>query len=176
MKYIAFLRGINVGGHTVKKNQFVEIFSSLGLQNIATVIASGNIIFDTEEKNEKILTKKIEDKLKDVLGYPVPTMLRSSEEIKKLIELEPFRNLTLTKEIRRYVTFLAEDINQDFKLPFESTKKDFIILAKTKREVFSVLILLEQGKTPEVMNILEKEYGKNITTRNWNTIEKIATL
>ena len=173
-KFVAFLRGINVGGHNVKKETFIEIFSSLGLQNVTTVLASGNIIFETSEQSEKVLTNKIETALTEVLGYAVPAILRSADDIKRLIKLDPFKSIRTTKETRRYITFLADGLKNDFKLPFESVKKDFKILSKTSREVFSVFVHLESGKTPEVMNILEKEYGKNITTRNWNTIEKIS--
>jgi len=70
-KYIAFLRAVNVGGRVVKMEQLKKIFEDLKLKNVKTFIQSGNVIFETMEKDKNILTKKIEKKLKASLNYEV---------------------------------------------------------------------------------------------------------
>ena len=65
-KYIAFLRAINVGGHTVKMDVLRQLFESLGFANVETFIASGNVIFESKAGNVKALEKKIETCLQEV--------------------------------------------------------------------------------------------------------------
>ncbi len=71
-RYIAFLRGINVGGHRVKMERLRQIFTEIGLTNVRSYINSGNLFFDTNEKDRKISTKMIEQHLYSTLGYEVP--------------------------------------------------------------------------------------------------------
>ena len=80
-KYIAFLRAINVGGHTVKMDQLREVFEQCGFKNVETFIASGNVIFDSTSKNPKALEKKIEAALLKAFGYEVHTFLRTPGEL-----------------------------------------------------------------------------------------------
>ena len=76
-KYIAFLRSINVGGHTVKMDHLSKLFKALGFSSVETFIASGNVIFETTAKGTTILEKKIKEHLKKSLGYEVDTFLRT---------------------------------------------------------------------------------------------------
>jgi hypothetical protein len=69
---------------------------------------------------------------------------------------------------------LSEKPTSKLKIPYQSPEKDFCILLVTKGEVCSVLTINPTMKSTEAMNILEKEYGKNVTTRNWNTVEKLS--
>jgi len=80
-KYVAFLRAINVGGHTVKMDHLRLIFEAMGLKNVETFIASGNVIFDSTAKNSKALESKIEEFLQERLGYQVATFIRSTSEV-----------------------------------------------------------------------------------------------
>src|SRR5262249_53213795 len=94
--------------------------------------------------------------------------------IQKLVKREPFKAIKLTPETRFYVTFLSKNSKTLLKLPYETPEKAFRILEATKRQVCSVVTLLPNRATPEVMTILDKEFGKEITTRNWNTVVKIC--
>src|SRR5882757_8621427 len=90
--YIAFLRGMNLGKRNVKMDELRGLFSELKLANVRSYIASGNIIFDTKEKDEKKLTGKIEKHLKDGLGYDVKVMLRSRAELEAVLKNNPFKD------------------------------------------------------------------------------------
>ena len=74
-KFIAFLRAINVGNHTVTMDQLRRLFEELGFTNVETFIASGNVIFDAKAKTVSSLEAKIEKHLEKVLGYEVSTMV-----------------------------------------------------------------------------------------------------
>jgi len=75
-KYVAFLRAINVGGHTVKMDHLRGLFEALSFSNVETFIASGNVIFDTKSKDQQTLERKIEKHLRETLGYAVTTFDR----------------------------------------------------------------------------------------------------
>lgn len=89
-RYIAFLRAINVGGHIVTMERLRALFEELGLAEVATFIASGNVIFTTDETDTVALEKRIAAHLKDALGYPVGTFLRTDTQVKAIAEYQCF--------------------------------------------------------------------------------------
>jgi uncharacterized protein (DUF1697 family) len=174
LKRIAFLRGINVGGHKpIKMDALARAFGSLGFQNVKTILSSGNVLLDAPKSDSVALTQKIEAKLETVFGHTVGVTLRTVPEIQKLLKSGPFKNITVTPQIRLYVTFRRDRTKGALKIPYQSPEKDFRILRVTTGEVCSVLTLSPDRQTTQLMNILEKEFGKTVTTRNWNTILRI---
>jgi uncharacterized protein (DUF1697 family) len=89
-RYIALLRGINVGGHRVRMSHLRSIFEELALQGVETFIASGNVVFHTEMMHREALQALIEQGLRERLGYDVATFLRSPAEIAAIASYEPF--------------------------------------------------------------------------------------
>jgi uncharacterized protein (DUF1697 family) len=176
IKYVAFLRGINVGGHKlIKMTKLAEIFSALKLQNVKTYIVSGNVLFDSDEKDPAKLTRKIEKGLQKSLGYEVDVILRTVAELEALMEQDPFSATKAGTDVKKYVTFLAENHQSKMKLPFVSPRKDWEVIHLNPREVF-VLAYPVKGRYGESMALMDKEFGKAVTTRNWNTVSKIVAL
>lgn len=174
VRYIAFLRGINVGGHKpIKMDALAGAFGSLGFQNVKTILASGNVLFEAPKSEPIALTKKIEEKLEKTFGHPVGVTLRTLSEIQKFVKSSPFKNIAVTPQTRLYVTFRRDQTKGSLKIPYQSPEMDFQILRVSSGEVCSVLTLSPGRRTPELMSILEKEFGKTVTTRNWNTIIKV---
>lgn len=103
-QYVAFLKGINVGGHTVKMARLAQVFSSLGLGDVRTFIASGNVVFSATTRSEPALVRRIEAALEGALGFEAPTFLRTAGEVCALAALDPFPGVTRGS---RYVGFLA---------------------------------------------------------------------
>jgi uncharacterized protein (DUF1697 family) len=176
MRYVAFLRGINIGKRRVKNDALGTVFTDLGFENVKVLIASGNVLFDAEQQDELKLTKRVEDALGEALGFDVSVMLRSIPELRAMLDHDPFAGIEVTKQTRLYVTLLAEKTTSTLKLPSASDDGRFRILSRSDREVYSVLTLEEGARTVDLMAVLEKEYGKGVTTRNWNTIQKAAVL
>ncbi|MEY2417703.1 MAG: hypothetical protein QOG90_383, partial [Actinomycetota bacterium] len=83
----AFLRGINLGGHNVKKEQLIQIFESIGCENVTTFIASGNVVFDAKTKPSEEVA---EDAFLNTIGYAAPTFIRTTAQLKKIVERRPF--------------------------------------------------------------------------------------
>jgi uncharacterized protein (DUF1697 family) len=176
VRYVAFLRGINLGNRRVKNDDLSRIFRSMGFQDVKVLIQSGNVLFDADEMEDRRLTRTIEAGLEQALGYKVYTMLRSLDDVRAMIDGDPFNGIAVAKETRLYVTLLAEKSNSSLSLPHDSLGGELRILSRTDREVFSVLTLGKTGRTVDAMTVIEKEYGRTATTRSWNTIRKIAAL
>lgn len=81
LTYIAFLRAINVGGHTVKMDRLRGLFAEMGFANVETFIASGNVIFESDSDDPTALEQQIEGALHRALGYEVATFLRTPAEV-----------------------------------------------------------------------------------------------
>jgi uncharacterized protein (DUF1697 family) len=89
-RYVAFLRGMNLGGRRIKNEELKREFEQLGLGDVSCFRASGNVIFATEEKGEEKLKQRIEAGLGESLGYKVPVFLRNAEELAAVSAHEPF--------------------------------------------------------------------------------------
>ena len=87
---IAFLRAINVGGHVVKMDHLRKLLASFGLENVETVIASGNVVFDAKATSTLKLEDQIEVGLLAELGYEVVTMVRTPKELAEVVVHRPF--------------------------------------------------------------------------------------
>ena len=175
-RYVAFLRGINVGGNAlIKMADLAKAFASLGFTNVRTVLASGNVVFEASD-TKAASAPVIEGKLEKAFGKKVGVILRSAEEMQRMLKTDPFKGIAVTPETRRYVTFLSAPPASKLKLPYRSPEEDFRILRLSGGALFSVLQLSPARGTTGYMSILEKAYGKAITTRNWNTVGKIGKL
>ena len=172
-KYIAFLRGINVGGHhKVPMADLKKALEKLGFDNIITILNSGNIIFDAKADKEETIEKVISEHLENFFEFPIPTIVRRSDEIMEMFLNDPFKGIEVTKDIRLYISLLKDDMDADLKLPWTSEDGSFKILEKNGKNILSVLDLSVSG-TPKAMGVVERYYGKGVTTRNWKTIERI---
>ena len=172
VKYIAFLRGINIGSHQVKMEQLRELFRELGFADVRSYIQTGNVFFETTETNRASLTRKIEQHLCAALGYEVPTFLRTFPEVENALQLEPFSHLEAASDTRFLITFIPQPLPEDFKLPFSSPKNDFEILEATSSEVFIVMRLIN-GRPNNPAAFIEKICKVKTTTRFFGTTVKI---
>ena len=109
MKYAAFLRAINVGGHVVKMDRLRTLFEAAGFRGVETVIASGNVVFESSRKSAGDLERAIETHLKKALGYPVATFVRSMPELAAIAELEPFGRESLDSRRRFRLRRISAD-------------------------------------------------------------------
>lgn len=107
MDHVAFLRGINVGGRRVTSEQLCAPFEALGLQEVATFLASGNVIFATTDTEG--LEARIESALQAALGFPVDTFVRTAAEIAQIADLAPFpAEVVAATDGKLQVTFLRD--------------------------------------------------------------------
>lgn len=169
MKYVVFLRAINVGGHAIiKMADLKKMFESAGPNNVQTYIQPGNVIFESEE-DEDTLVKQIEHQLEKAAEYKIHVFVRTMSEIQSIAGNSPFS--PKAEEIA-YVTFLSkkpEKKNQEALLSFKSEADDFTFKG---RELYS--LRRDREKSISSGNFVEKMLKMPSNTRNLNTISKIA--
>jgi uncharacterized protein (DUF1697 family) len=171
--YVALLRGINVGGHTVKMERLRDLFTELGFTEVQTYIQSGNVFFESAQADREALARAIEEHLRDALGYEVPVYLRTIPELEQVLALDPFKTLTVTPEMRLCVVFTATPIPSDLALPLHSPKGDMEIVHTTGYEAFVVWHLIA-GRPPTGQGFLDAALSGVSTTRFFHTLEKIV--
>jgi uncharacterized protein (DUF1697 family) len=174
-KYIAFLRAINVGGHTVKMDHLRRLFEALDFTGVETFIASGNVIFEATDKSPKMLERKIEAALQEALGYKVATFIRTPTELAKIVQYKPFKASDLEAEGSfLYISFAAEIPSQEAQqklLSFTTEIDEFHI---HEREVYW-LCRKKSSESTFSGALLEKTLGMPATMRNATTVKKMAS-
>jgi uncharacterized protein (DUF1697 family) len=172
-KYIAFLRAINVGSHVVKMDQLRALFIELGLENVETFIASGNVIFDSRSL-AKSLEPRIEKHLKQSLGYEVKTFLRSTSELAAINQYRSFGEEELNAEGNTlYVGFLAVPPSESAKQLLISKSSPIDGFHVNDRELYW-LYRSNNGDSKFYGGLLEKTLGMPATLRNFNTVQRLA--
>ena len=173
MKYAAFLRGINVGGkNKIKMETLREVFSNaLQFQNVKTYINSGNVIFETLEMDDKKLAAKIETVIEKQFALKIRVMVRTIDEIKSIIENNPFDG-QFENERDLHVLFL------DAELPAE--KRELLLSNNNENERFAgggreIFCLLHSGFSDSLMgkDYIGKKLKVQATARNWRTVNKV---
>ena len=187
MRYVALLRGVNVGGHKpLKMADLRKAFDDMGFANVLTVQASGNVLFDAAgtEAAEDIhrLAARIEEGLGRIFGSSIAVIVRPFAEIERLVASDPFKGVAIGPDTRLYVTFLSPPAGSGTGISPEDSSRGIADAARgnvrrvdaTAGHVLTVITVSPRWGTTELMAWLEREYGAGITTRNWNTIAKIA--
>ncbi len=171
-RYVAFLRGINIGGHSAKSETLQSVFRSLGFHDVSTYIQSGNVIFSTGERNRKAIAEKAEVKLRGTLGYPVPVFIRRIEELERIVQNDPFRNHG-KESIAFLVTLLPTSLAEfPLHLPFRVPKSTAEIIFADGAEVYSVTYVRGESALPNPF--LESTLHVKATTRNMKVIREIT--
>src|SRR6185295_10703550 len=109
-KLVAFLRAINVGGHTVSMDTLRREFEAIGLKDVETFIASGNVVFAAPPGKATALERKIEKRLHDSLGYEVRTFIRTEAEVAAIAGYKPFEEAQLRSAQAVNVAFLGDPL------------------------------------------------------------------
>lgn len=173
---MVLLRGINVGGHKkVPMARLREVLTEAGYSGVKTLLASGNVVLESPEQAISHLESKLSALLEAAFGFSIPVLVRTREEILKIIREDPFRDIEVHKDIRLYVTFLRNDPEEPIEAPWVSADGSYRTLAVNDRMLLSVLDISVK-KTVDAMDEQGKSLGKEITTRNWNTVLKIGNL
>ncbi len=173
--YLALLRGINVGGNNkVSMAELKTVFEDLGFSDVRTYINSGNVIFKTEERDEKKLVREIEEGIRDHFGLDIPVVVRSKEEIDRVTKEIPAEWMN-DQEQRTDVMFLWEEVDTPDVLQTIKINPEVDILKYTKGAV--IWHLLRKNYTKSRMNkIIGTHFYKHQTARNVNTVRKLQEL
>ncbi|MGV3524912.1 MAG: DUF1697 domain-containing protein [Candidatus Sericytochromatia bacterium] len=175
-RYIAFLRGINVGGHRVKMDVLRGHFEALGLRQVRSFIASGNLIFSTSVREPASLEAEIETALHKQLGYAVETFLRTPAELSQVLAQRPFPDEMDTVGYTVHVGFLHAPLPRESALVLQNFATAMDAFALHGRELY----WLCRGKSSESL-VKWPQMGRQMdcatTLRNLTSLRKLqATL
>ena len=171
-RYVAFLRAINVGGHVVKMDRLRSLFESAGLASVSTFIASGNVAFESR-KTAASLETLIEATLQAALGYEVLTMVRTSDEVIRVVEHADAQGLASGSGVTRYIGFLKRAPGADAARRVAAMSNEIDTLAVHGRELYWRCNRSFSDSTV-AGPALGKALGVAVTTRNLNTVRKLA--
>ena len=170
MKYVAFLRAINVGGHAIiKMADLKKMFESAALENVQTYIQSGNVIFESDKADTDSLSKQIERQLEKAAEYKIELFVRTMREVQSIVQKCPF---TAKDDEMVYVAFFNKKPtkkSQQALMVFKSEADDFIFKG---RELY--ILRRDREKSVFSTNFVEKTLKMLTTTRNLSTIKKIV--
>jgi uncharacterized protein (DUF1697 family) len=173
-RYVAFLRGMNLGGRRIKNEELRRHFEEMGFEEVATFRASGNVIFSTPEgEAETKLSARLEAELGERLGYDVPVFLRSVEEVVAIAALKPFDAQRVEKSKGKLqVSLLGKKPSASAKKKVLALASDDDLLAIEGRELYW---LPSGGLLESDLDLrgIETLLGAD-TRRTMGTIEQIA--
>lgn len=167
-RYAALVRGVMPTKPSMP--DLARAFERAGCKEVKTVLGSGNVVFSMEATPTSTLEKRLEATLEKQLGRKFPTMIRTVDALKKLLAADPYAAFKLAPGSKRVVTFLRGRPKTAVKLPVDLGSAR--IHAAQGAEVFTSYV--RGASSPEFMVLIEKSFGKDQTTRTWETIEKIV--
>jgi uncharacterized protein (DUF1697 family) len=174
--YIALLRGINVAGKKIVKMEDLRAsFEVLGFGRVRTYVQSGNVIFEAKRTSSDDLTEIITTKISRDFGFPIPVVLRTSDEIGKIAGDNPFLNERGLDHSKLHVTFLSALPARDAKERIDGLNARPDQFCVRGREIY-LYCPNGYGRSKLSNNALEKALSTGATTRNWKTVSTLSRI
>jgi uncharacterized protein (DUF1697 family) len=153
-----------------KMPELRRAFEAAGFTSVKTVISSGNVVFDARRASESTLQHKAEAAMQDTLGKSFLTIVRPVAALQEILASDPYRSFRLAPSAKRIVTFLRDEPSAVPTLPV--VMGDARLLLLQGRELYSTYVPSPKGA--DFMVLIERTFGKAVTTRTWDTVAKVA--
>ena len=167
-RYAAFLRGVMP--MNCKMPALKAAFEAAGFTDVKTVLGSGNVVFDARSTSEQALEQRAEAAMHEHLGRVFFAVVRPIEHLRELLATDPYKRFTVGPKAKRIVTFLRGRPKGRIALPIELDGARILVMED--REICSAY--LPNPKGPVFMTLIERTFGKDQTTRTWDTVAKVA--
>ena len=167
-RYAAFLRGVSP--MNAKMPELKAAFEAAGFTDVKTVLSSGNVVFSATRAAPSSLERSAEAAMKKHLGRDFLTIVRPIDALRAMLESDPYTVFRLAPGAKRIVTFLRERPSGKLSLPIELDGAR--LLCMKDQDVFGAYV--QNPKGPVFMTLIEKTFGKDVTTRTWDTVAKVA--
>jgi len=167
-RYAAFLRGVSP--MNAKMPELKRAFETAGFEDVRTVLASGNVVFSARPAKEATLEQRAEAAMQAELGRSFFTIVRPIDSLARLLESDPFARFPGPAAAKRVVTFVRGRPKVKLSLPIELDGAR--ILSLSGGEIFSAYVASPRG--PVFMTLIEKTFGKQVSTRTWDTVKKVV--
>lgn len=171
-RYFAFLRALNVGGRNVKMADLRTLLEGLGLEDVATYLASGNAVFRSEDAAAAI-EARIEEAVKETLGFEAETYVRTDDELEEIVARRPFAPEEHEEWQAFLVGFVSEPLGDDARESVLAKATDDDRLAVHGREIYW-LSRTKQSRSVLDGNTLARAAGTPATFRGLRTLERMA--
>ena len=168
-RYAAFLRGVSP--MNAKMPELKKSFEAAGFEDVKTVLSSGNLVFSSRPRRREVLEEEAVAAMEGTLGRAFPVIVRSVDEIRAILSTDPYARFRVAPGAKRVVTFLRRPPSAQPSLPLEMDGAR--ILCLSGREAYTAYVPNARG--PVFMALIEKTFGKDVTTRTWDTLRKVAT-
>lgn len=145
-------------------------FEAAGFTDVRTLLSSGNVVFNARSSPVAALERRAEKAMQEGQGHSFVTIVRPTGYLQGLVESDPFAEYELAASAKKVVTFLRSPTELQLELPIERDGASILRVAGS--EVLCVYIPGPKG--PSFMGLLEKTFGKGITTRTLETVRKCA--
>lgn len=175
MRYVALLRGINVGGNTmIKMEELRKTFEGLGFKNVASYINSGNLAFDARKSSESNLVEKIEAAIEKLIGKRVQVMVRERQGFERIVANNPFDGKYESHK-EMHVLFLKSELSDEQITWLTEVTPSGEHFKVRGREIYCHLPM---GVADSYLGrgLFEKKLKAPVTARNWRTVLKLAEL
>lgn len=167
-RYAAFLRGVSP--MNAKMPELKRCFEAAGFTDVKTVRSSGNVAFDARGSSVPALERKAEAAMRQHLGQAFLTIVRPVDALRAMLDADPFAAFRLATGSQRIITFLKAKPTAKLDLPISFAGAR--ILRMDAQEVFTAYVPSPKGAA--FMNLIEKTFGKGVTSRTWDTVEKMT--
>ena len=169
--HVAFLRGVG-GPRPAPGAELRRCFADAGYDPVVPVVATGNVVFGLGRKRKPPEAGVISEMVARHFGYPLPAILRSGDAVGAMVRSRIFHGVDPAQQVR-FVAMLGEDAPAGAALAPPGPDAGYALVAQRGRDLFFVI---ERGRTPDLMVRLDRTFRKVVTTRNWSTIERVATV
>jgi uncharacterized protein (DUF1697 family) len=170
--YIALLRGVNVGGVTVKSAELGEVFRELGFSDVRTVLASGNVVFDSPSSGHAALKRRIEHALADAFGYDAWIVLTTTQHVREVVDDFPFDAADPTRQ--PYAVFGSDESALDELAEAASGLEPAVDpVARGDGVVYWNPVKGTTVDTPFAKLLAKPRFKPVTTNRNLRTLEKL---
>jgi uncharacterized protein (DUF1697 family) len=167
-RYIALLRGVSP--MNCKMPELKAAFESAGFSNVKTILSSGNVAFDARKAPEASIERKAEAAMEAAMGKSFYTIVRTQQHLQDLLANDPYPGFGAPAFTKRVVSFMRAAPRP--KAPLPIAMADAQVVGIRDKEIFSGYEPSADG--PVFMRLIEKNFGKDITTRTWDTVRKCA--
>ena len=167
-RYVAFLRGVTP--MNAKMPELKRCFEAAGFTEVKTVLSSGNVVFSAPAAPEARLQALAEAAMMEHLGHAFLTIVRPLDVLREIVASDPYTACRVPPAAKRIVTFLREKHKAKLALPIERDGASILLIRGG--EIYSAYLRTPKG--PVFMTLIEKTFGKEQTTRTWDTVAKVA--
>lgn len=167
-RYVAFLRGVSPSN--AKMPELKRAFEEAGFTDVKTLLSSGNVAFTTAARSEASIVRQAEAAMAAHLDHAFPAIVRSTAALAELLATDPFASARLPGDAKKVVTFLRQAPAAPPRLPIAADGVQ--IVALRGREAYTAYVAGPLG--PVFMTMIEKTFGKDVTTRTWDTVRKCS--